>query len=724
MDALYSCRCILLAAAALRLLTAAAVPAPAQVMGLGPESRFELDETVALDRADSQVAARIERAKALLADRQWDEAIGTLRQVMEESGEKLWPAGPRRFVPVANHAQQLLLEMPPEALALYRARVDPLAERWYRQGVKTHDRRLLVRVEREALASQWGDDALMALGEMALESGDAAAARFYWERVLPVAPPAEAPRGWLAAPDTQLDPAAVRARLVLASILEGSADRARQELAEMARLHPDARGRFGGREVIFIEALSELLRESAAWPAAARSGDWLTFAGSPRRDKTAPAAIDVAGVAWREPLVDGGQPSEPDPSPAEPAVSGRWWPFHPIRQGDLVLVGDGRRILALDLATGRPAWGGAPAVYRDPWEDLLPGHVRPTISVAQHTLTLHGRRLFARMGDAVTSHPPDDRPTEPGSYLVCLDLDAQGRLAWKASADDADWSFEGSPLCDGPTVYVAMRRGDIRPQAHVAALDAQTGRLLWRRFVCAAETPSRGLLSETTHNLLTLDHESLYYNTNLGAVAALDAEDGRIRWVSLYPRARTGDLAKPEPFRRRCPNPCIYHQGTLLVAPADSRRIFGLDAATGQFLWQTPDRVEDVLYLLGASGDHLIASGRRLYWIALDRDNQGKLAHVWPLGEPLRPSGRGLLAGDRVYWPAEGKVYVFDQHSAELEHVIDLAAKGADEGNLLAANGYLLIAGQRELIALGRMKEENTIGDTSNAGVPLASPVP
>ena len=43
----------------------------------GPAAQFELSDTVQLDRADSAVLAQLERVKACLADRQWDEAIET-----------------------------------------------------------------------------------------------------------------------------------------------------------------------------------------------------------------------------------------------------------------------------------------------------------------------------------------------------------------------------------------------------------------------------------------------------------------------------------------------------------------------------------------------------------------------------------------------------------------------------------------------------------------------
>ena len=65
-----------------------------------------------------------------------------------------------------------------------------------------------------------------------------------------------------------------------------------------------------------------------------------------------------------------------------------------------------------------------------------------------------------------------------------------------------------------------MRRADIRPQAHVACFDTTTGRMRWRRFICAAETPARAAMAECTHNLLTLAGGTIYVNTNLGAVAA------------------------------------------------------------------------------------------------------------------------------------------------------------------------------------------------------------
>ena len=151
------------------------------------------------------------------------------------------------------------------------------------------------------------------------------------------------------------------------------------------------------------------------------------------------------------------------------------------------------------------------------------------------------------------------------------------------------------------------------------------------------------------------------------------------------------------------------------MAPADSPKVYALDAATGQILWpgrpanqpadrptDTPvqDPLDDVVHLLGVSGDCLIASGHKLYWIAISGPRAGNIAHVWPEGADKLGYGRGLLAGSTVLWPTREKIYVFDQQTARLKREIQLAPLGLRGGNLLVADGHLLIATPSELVVL------------------------
>ncbi len=171
-------------------------PAGAQFIMPAAGTRFELADGVELDRAEGAVLAQLERVKAFLADQKWDEAVDTLCQLMENSEGKLLGVTENRFVGLREYCQMQLASLPPEALKLYRSRIDPVARKWYEDGVANHDPRLLRKVVEQAFASSWGDDALLALGDMALESGDYTAARWYWERIIPHPPPAGQPSTW------------------------------------------------------------------------------------------------------------------------------------------------------------------------------------------------------------------------------------------------------------------------------------------------------------------------------------------------------------------------------------------------------------------------------------------------------------------------------------------------------------------------------------------------
>jgi outer membrane protein assembly factor BamB len=678
-------------------------PAMAQLITFGAGGRFVLAEGVELDRADGAVLAQLERVKAFLADRKWDEALETLNRIMEDSEGKLLGVAENRFVGLREYCQMQIAALPPEALKLYRANIDPVSRKWYEEGIAEHDPRLLRKVVDQAFAGSWGDDALLALGDMAIESGDYTGARWHWERIIPHPQAAGQTATWPGYPDTDIDPAAIRARLVLASILEGSAARARDELDQFKRLHGRASGRLGGMEVNYAEALGKLLSASASWPAGAHNFDWPTFAGSPARNAAAPQKLDFGSVAWRAPLP---QAVAPTPNVVEtfaPNVSALP-SYHPVIVGDMALVNTCREILALRLSTGKPYWNRAEAaIFRDQLDQSAADLALPsgTLGAPRFTLTVFGGKVYAYIGTGITSLAQGQSADVRPGHLVCLDLAAEGRLLWKI-APEQGWTFDGSPVADGAGVYVAMRRIDIRPRAYVACFDPISGRMRWRQFVASAETPALGRNCQITHDLLTLAGDSIYFNTNLGAVAALGIDDGRIQWLRLYPRLRQGNLAQLAPNWLRDLNPCLYHQGVLYVAPADSPQIFAFDAQTGMILWQTGDQTEWALDLLGATDDYLIAGGKKLYWIGLKDEDRGRIKRVWPEGNDKPGFGRGIISGDCILCPTREKILIFDVKTAQPRKTIELVPRDAQGGNLLVTDLGLLIATDKELIALGK----------------------
>jgi hypothetical protein len=270
-----------------------------------------------------------------------------------------------------------------------------------------------------------------------------------------------------------------------------------------------------------------------------------------------------------------------------------------------------------------------------------------------------------------------------------------------------------------------MRRSDVTPRAYVACFDASSGtRPLWRTPIGAADTPAAGVTHEITHNLLTLVGDRIYFNSNLGLVAALDAMDGDICWIRRYDRGAAEPVVRgrtgPLHFHRD-PSPALYHAGLVIVAPADAPNIFALDAVTGQTVWST-DKLPDTLHLLGVVGQNLITSGNRLAAIDV---HTGKLKFIWPESEHagIRGMGRGIVAGLEVFWPTRSEIYVIHGATGQrTRRPIQLGAISESGANLAAAHGRLIVAGRDKVMLFGpatvppRRRQEK-----SNAAEPLAT---
>ncbi|HEV3121214.1 MAG TPA: PQQ-binding-like beta-propeller repeat protein, partial [Isosphaeraceae bacterium] len=231
---------------------------------------------------------------------------------------------------------------------------------------------------------------------------------------------------------------------------------------------------------------------------------------------------------------------------------------------------------------------------------------------------------------------------------------------------------------------------------YVACLDAETGAPLWVRFVFQGNSGfDNGMgamfTADLNHRLLSLEGSTVYYQTNLGAVAALDAETGRVRWLATYPRQERGGGAAA---RGRDLNPAVVHNGLAIVAPEDNPRIFAFDAATGRLVWKSKP-LKDVAHLLGVAHGRLIATGDHVYSLDV-RD--GRIVRSWPEGgneAGLEGYGRGVLAGDYIYWPTKTEIHVLDQATGlradrppiKLQEMFQTSG-----GNLAVGDGYLIVA--------------------------------
>ena len=739
-------------------------------LSMGQFERLRALPPAEVEPIDATTATHLENARRFLAEKQWDEAVDAIRRGMEGDAARYVavsdapapPEGFQRLVPVREYCQWQLAALAreaPEALAHYRSLADPLAEQWLAEAVETRDERLLARIVTEAFATKAGDDALLRLGDLALSRGDYAEARGYFARIGPQPgqmDQAAAQRRPETYPDSDLPAAEVVARLVLTSILAGEHERAAAELEVFRRHYEPATGKLAGRDGNLHQTLTALATQARSWPLPKRSADWPMFAGDASRRGTAAGPIDPAGTPlWTFPLPrltsDRDMIGASRLRVADDMKGLR--SYHPIVVGDTVLVRvDARQrsyIAALGLRDGRQRWQvdglRGPAMLTgtgendSPFEESdaharLPRHV----GVARYTLTAGGTKLFARMGSPVTAPPANSIEkllAKEQGYLMGYDLATEGKPldGFPIRPESAEWSFEGTPVCDGANLYVAMRRVEQgRCQLHVACFaltsggghidDAEddarpAGRMLWRTRICSAATLGGGDWAELSHCLLTLDGGTLLVNSNMGVIAAVNAEGGDVQWLHKYPRAsfRSGDPEEHDDQFFRDLTPCLPTGDLVICAPADCDRLFALDRMTGRFVWSTePGVASDVVHLLGTSGPWLIASGNRLYWIELA---SGQVRVRYPEGSSGGPTeaaaqprglGRGILAGDEVYWPTRESILVFSAEPQQTasgfipaaRREIPLLPRMATGGNLVFAHGVLLIATGDKLVAL------------------------
>ncbi len=451
------------------LASTAAFAQPMQLRA-GPAGRRELSPPQ-VDLISSTTAARLEQVRALAADKNWDEAIDILQQLAADDSSRVVDLGDGRFVPLRTYCHLQLSRLPAEALTAYRRRVDPLAERWYVAGLKEHDERLLMRVVDELYCSSWGDDALLALGELALEQADYSAARRWWEQISPllrdpIGRPLwvalrdidlnahwplverrwrERPKSptWLSYPDTSLDLADIRARLVLASVRAGDSNRAELELNVFRRLHPHSAGHFGGQDGPYAESLERLIAAAKEWPANTRDSQWETFAGSPTRSSAAPKLGPIIGPGWAEPVQLAATPiARRDPRRARVLLGPFVWveeggqpaaremqrtlSCFPVVSHGLVLYSDGEQIRAVDFSTGFPALTGARAPTG---EDAFNSRESIVHGVPRHTLTVADDVVYGRVGRSATARLESGRNT-PGDRLIGLDLNREAQLVF------------------------------------------------------------------------------------------------------------------------------------------------------------------------------------------------------------------------------------------------------------------------------------------------------
>ena len=686
-------------------------------------------EAVSVD-VETQVVKTLETAREHIIEGQWEPAVAILQELIDSSGDTLIPVEVGRYSNTSDYCHLLISQFPDAGLQAYRDRVDAQATEWFEAGQAALDETLLLRVIEHAFNSSFGDEALWLSGELAFERGQYALARQYWSLLVPSVevagdssddpdslddPAAVPPPSYLTYPDPSASKEKVLARLVLCSIFEGDAARANSELTICRTQFPDTTGTLAGRTGKLVEILSDVLLETASWndvetvaSAKATPGGRLSRSGLPGPTPRTQEMI------WRQNIPKNRFQGPTSRTALETEAPPSFFPL--VDQGSVFVCG-ADSVFAFDLATGRAKWAiddnDDGRIYSNILERPVTPHLPPA-GLAWYALCLSEGRLYARMGPPVMRRSRN----EGNSFSEIIGLDVaqrEGELVFHVTSDVLDpeaespeatsWSFEGPPLVSDGRVYVSARRGFPEDETVVACFDANSSRLLWRQKVCASLKTAGDRFNLIGQNLLTLGDGRLFLTTGTGAVTALDAATGRIQWVVTYQsdgKNTPHELSDP---RRHGLTPCVFHRGIVYAAPNDSNLIYALDAATGHPVWrqQYPDQI---LHIVGVIDGRLILSGQSIW--AVDASTG---ASAWPqrigFADPAgRGYGRPALSHDFLYWPTRDEILRIDHRRGIVVGRIRLREDFRQSGgNLVIADGKLLIAQPDGLVALGSVND-------------------
>ena len=687
-----------------------------------PRHPFRENATLPFDR---NLLKRFGTVEDLIADQRWVEAMGILQEIVQTENKGLVLVRPgtagnvATYLNVATRCNVLMSRVSREGRLAYRQKVDPQAKRWFEAWQRTRDDAELLRIIHQAFLSSYGDDALLALGESAWDRGEFSTARSWWEQLVPLpekANPANYPN-LLRYPDSEFDQPTILARTVMCSILEREPIRAAEEIRQFSEKYPTAEGWLAGQQGVLCDRLRQVLDDSKQWARKKTKAEVETFALSPSRFRRISESIDVGALRWFQPLMTRSLRRPVTPIPLRKELS-----FFPVVYDKVVLVNDSDSIRAWNILTGDPAWQSDqldsavifPSTVSEP--SNIPEQI--CVGLQFYTMTIDGHRLYARMGSPVTSSS-NRQYRELESDLVCLDLSQEGKLIWKISSrelfrDDL-WRFEGTPvIVNGRAYFAASRR---RPQLElmVACLDASDGHLIWQRPVGGFRSSVDDSFNRVSHLLLTAGGGKVFLSTDVGAIVALDDQDGRLEWAVTY-ESRTDEspVSQCDPNRKDLLPP-LFHQGLLFVAPNDADFALCLKADSGQIEWkyhylsnpsepnsepfrrerEIRHRQENQWHQLlgvadGGAAGRLIVSGTSLSAIdVLD----GSVVWTTPKNENSG-FGRGLLVGDQILLPGRETIEIFSQQTGQPvnEKLLKTPDSAQGGGNLIFANGMLLVA--------------------------------
>ncbi|MFH1730300.1 MAG: PQQ-binding-like beta-propeller repeat protein [Planctomycetota bacterium] len=669
---------------------------------------------------------RFEAADELLAAKKWARALDKLAQIADEAEDTVWSDDGKIYAPVTVHIRNRMISMPAEGLAFYRLQYDPEAGAMFREGLSKQSVPALDGVDARYPASSFAAQALDAAASVLIDQArfDDAADRLLRLLARPV--PADASRA-----DTQLRAAAL-AKLAFCMARLGDDGGSAGALERLRKLGVAGEVRIGGGG-IGLDALvrAALVRSGPAY-VPERADAWPMPGGSLLHDRPMRDVGFKLSKRWEHKIGDDSKwPVGPTvinvrssislsyhagPGAIVPSVS----PLPATDAEGVVYVSTGREVFAFDHITGRVRWSTKP-------------QAAPSQGGRQVTLWMAQNQVLAM---AWPSWQGGASVSVGGGKVFALEHSGTGFLIFRAlSAFDAatgsrlwslrqrntDGGFESEAcfpwapkfveLSDGPAVVgLALHRD----QMFLCSLDANTGKLKWKVYVCADPTQAMAMYGRSASGPawgqpVIISGGVAYAATGMGVAAAVDVSNGRVRWISRYPRSAIR-VVGGDPRLGRATN--YQHQGgwqagfpvlagsRLFVAPSDANELVVFDRRTGAIVGQIPRG--EFTHFAGVRNGDVIFTGKET--AAVDARTG---VFRWLVPTPFAPEGIPVLSETALLIPAKGQLCEITLDGPVVRRLHSIAGANTDLplGNIVCCEGRLIAANRAYVTAYFSFEE-------------------
>lgn len=546
----------------------------------------------------------IDRARDKINDEHFAAAVDDLHAVITGYSGKVFQAGREslrgskgcaRFIGAAEMAHYLLSRLPPAGRAVYESFARKKASIELKRARDDRDIRALESLARTFATASIGLDAHLFLADFYLEKGEVDLAIIFLKKCLLFA---GAPKP------------GVVARLARAL------DQAGYE--EAAREYYETLGAVGETEkTLECDLARETLERDLARnpPLVGPLGfDWPTMGGRPDRNQPMPLldGVDFFSDRWiRSTFNDLLRSQNPFLAQSQNVA-----PFQLVRTGDVVYVNDSVSVRAFSVYSGEEIWhfeGPLEArhgsrVYFNLGDYVGRSRRRGTVTseliaggtAASNVLLVNLHETRPTHTKKILHHDVINKPI-PVRHLYALDA-RSGRLLWRQGGHDTDpeafmnrLSIPSPPVVVGDRVFCCghLVEGGIRN--FLFCFDIATGEMIWQTSVGVGQqqlTMFDMNFREYPSTPLTELEGTLYFSSNLGYVGAVDAITGQIRWFTEYE-----GIPIPEISHYTDPTPRTVHWfnepprvagNTVVATPLDADTAVAFDRHTGRASWSLP----------------------------------------------------------------------------------------------------------------------------------------